>query len=105
MSIRLESNPNQLSAVEFAKKLFEMSAQRPAPDEFADTVNPITVGNISAIQVSIPAMNTETTVIVPFRDTVVILSPVHGSAVTMVEKETLELFYKILGSFKFNISK
>jgi len=105
MSIRMESNPKMLSDVDIAKQLFETSAQEQAPVEFLDSVKSITVGNVSAIEVSIPSMNTETTIIVPFEDKVFILSPVHDLANTMVEKEILELFYKILSTFDFNVSK
>lgn len=105
MSIRVDSNPNHLSGVEFAKQLYETSAQKQAPNGFSNSIKPTTVGNLPAIEVTIPSMNAETTVIVPFGEKVLILSPVHGSAVTKVEKETLKLFYQILGSLKFNISK
>ncbi len=105
MSMRLESNPNHLSGVEYAKQLVETSTQKQAPIEFLNSIKTITFGNLPAIEVPIPSMNAETTVIVPFGEKVLILSPVHGAAVTNVENETLELFYKILGSFKFNISK
>ena len=105
MSIRLELNPKRLQGSEIANQLFEMSAQKQAPVGFSNSFKPITVGKASAIEASIPSLNTETTVIVPFGDKVFILSPVHDSVNTKVEKETLELFYKILTTFTFNISK
>lgn len=105
MSIRLELNPKRLQGSEIANQLFEMSAQKQAPVGFSNSFKPFTVGKASAIEASIPSLNTETTVIVPFGDKVFILSPVHDSVNTKVEKETLELFYKILTTFTFNISK
>jgi hypothetical protein len=105
MSIRLESNPKRLDGVEIARQLYEKSSQKPAPVDFSNTLKPISVGGLTAIQAEIPSMNTEITVIVPFEDKVLILSPVHDTPVTKVEKEILELFYKILDTFKFNIAK
>ncbi len=105
MSIRMEANPKMLSGVDIARQLFETSAQAQAPAEFINSAKSTTAGNLPAIEVSIPSMNTETTIIVPVEDKVFILSPVHDSANNMVEKEILELFYKILSTFDFNVSK
>jgi hypothetical protein len=60
---------------------------------------------LAAVQASIPATNTEVTVIVPFNDKVFILSPVHDSAATNVDKAALALFYQVIDSFKFNPTK
>jgi len=63
------------------------------------------VGGLAAVRASIPATNTEVTVIVPYNDQVLILAPVHGMAEINVDKETLALFYQVVDSFKFNPSK
>ena len=104
MSIRLELNPKRLQGSEIANQLFEMSAQKQAPVDFSNSFKPISVGKASAIEASIPSLNTEITVIVPLGDKVFIISPVHDSVNTKVENETLELFYEILTTFNFNIS-
>lgn len=105
MSIRLEPNPKRLQGVEIAIQLFEESAQKSAPVEFANSLEHISVGGIPAVQAYIPSTNTEVTVIVLYDDKVFILAPVHDSAVTKVEKEILEVFYQILDTYKFNFSK
>jgi hypothetical protein len=105
MSIRLEPNPKRLTAADIAKQLYEKSAQRPAPAELTNSLQPIIIGGKSAVQVSIPSTNTEVTAIIFNDDTVFIVSPVHDSAVTKVDIETLEVFYQILNTFEFGISK
>ena len=105
MSIRIEPNPKRLQGVEIAIQIYERSAQQPAPAGFADSLEQISVGGLPAVQAYIPSSNTEVTVIVPHDVEVFILAPVHDTAVVKVEKEILELFYQILDTFKFNISK
>jgi hypothetical protein len=105
MSVRLEPNPNRLQAADIAIQLFEKSAQKPVPAEFTNSLQQIFVGGISAVQATIPSTNTEVTVIISYNDKVFIVSPVHASAATKVEKETLEVFFQILNTFKFGISK
>ena len=105
MSIRLQRNPQRLQGPEIVRRLYEESTQTQAPAEFMNSFHSILVGKAAAIEASIPSLNTETTVILAFEDKVFILSPVHASAVTQVEKETLDLFYQILTTFKFEISQ
>jgi len=105
MSIRLEPNPERLQGTDLAKQLFEKSAQKPVTAEFMNSLQPIFVGGISAVQAVIPSSNTEVTIIIPYDDKVFIVSPVHEPSVTKVEKETLETFYQILNTMKLGISK
>lgn len=105
MSIRVEPNPQHLQGSQIAARLFESSTQKAAPAEFSGSLKPFAVGNLQAVQAAIPATNTEVTVIVPNGEQVLILSPVHDAAATQVEKDALDLFYQVLGTFKFNLSR
>jgi hypothetical protein len=105
MLIRLEPNPKRLQGTEIALQLFERSAQKPAPVEFANSLTQISVGGTLAVQAYIPSMNTEVTIIIPYSDKVFIICPEHDTPVTKVEKETLELFYQILDTLKLGDSK
>jgi hypothetical protein len=104
MSIRLEPNPERLQGTDIAIQLFEKSAQKPVPAEFTNSLQQIFVGGISAVQAYIPSTNTEVTIIIPCDDKVFLVSPVHDSAATKVDQETLVMFYQILDTFKFGIS-
>lgn len=105
MSIRIELNPKQLQSADFAVQLYEKSAQKQVSAEFVNSLKPILIGGMPAVQAIIPSSNTEITIIVTNGDKVLFLAPVHDMAISMVEKETLELFYQILNTFKFNLSK
>lgn len=102
MSIRVELNPKRLQAGEIAVNLYEVSTQKQAPSDFANSIKPFSVDGLYAVQTYIPSMNTEITVIAPYARKVLIIAPVHGTAVVKVEKETLELFYQVLKTFKVN---
>lgn len=105
MSIRIEPNPKRLSAADLARQLYERSAQKPATAEFTNSLQPIQVGGISAVQASIPSSNTELTIIIPYDMEFFTVSPVHDLANTKVEQETLDLFYQILNTMKFGSSQ
>jgi hypothetical protein len=101
MSIRIELNPKQLHSTDIAINLFGEGPQKSISPEFTKSLLPIIVGGLPAVQTTIPSRNTEITVIIPYKDKVFILEPVHDLAVTNVEKATLEMFYQILNSFVF----
>lgn len=105
MSLRSEPNPKRLTGAEIAKQLYERSAQQPAAAEFTKSLQQIQVGGIAAVQTTITAANTELTIIVPYEAKVLIAAPVHETSVLKVEAETLELFYQILNSMKFNLTQ
>lgn len=105
MSIRVELNLTRLQGVDLAIKYFEESAQQQAPAEFVNSLIPFSIGEMMAIQAFIPSANTEITIIASYGDKALFLAPVHDSAETIVEKESLELFYQVLTTFKFNTSK
>jgi hypothetical protein len=105
MSIRVEPNPKRLQGAEIANQLFERSAQKPANAAFADSLQPIQVGGLPAVQTTIPASNTEVTVIVPFEARVLIASPVHEPSVLKVDQAALDLFYQILDTLKFSATQ
>ena len=105
MSIRLAANPKRLPGSDIAVQIYEDVSQKSAPAGFASSVEPFSVAGLAAARASIPATNTEVTVIVPYNDLVLILAPVHDSATTHVDEETLALFYQVIDSFKFNPSK
>jgi hypothetical protein len=105
MSIRIEPNPKRLQGAAIAQQLFEKSGQKPATVEFTNSLQTILVGGISAVKTTIPSSNTEVTIIVPYDVKVLIVSPVHDTQMTKVEKETLDLFYQILNTMKFGISQ
>lgn len=102
MSIRVELNPKRLQASDIAMNLYEISAQKKAPSDFVNSLEPFSIDGLYAVQTSIPSMNTEFTVIAPYDDKVLIIAPVHATAVVKVDKETLELFYQVLKTFKVN---
>jgi hypothetical protein len=101
MSIRIEPNPKRLPAADFARQLYETSAQQPAAATFTDSLQSIQVGGISGVKTQLPSTNTELTIIVPYEVQVFIVSPVHELSMTQVEPGTLELFYQILNTVKF----
>jgi hypothetical protein len=103
MSIRVELNPKQLQGAEIAQQLYEKSAQKPATAGFTNSIQPVLVGGISAFQASIPSTNTELTVIIPYKDKVFIVAPVHELSSIKVASEALELFYQVLNTMKFGI--
>lgn len=105
MSIRVELNPKRLQSTDFAVKLFEESSQKQASAQFVNSLKPISIGGMAAVQVFIPSTNTEMTIIASYGDRVLFLAPIHDLAEIEVEKESLELFYQILNTFKFSASK
>jgi hypothetical protein len=105
MSIRLAPNPKRLPAADLARQLYEVNAQHPAAAAFTDSLQTIKVGGLPGVKAYIPATNTELTVIVPYDVQVFILSPVHDSAMTKVDPETLDLFNQILASMEIGTTK
>ncbi len=105
MSIRLAPNPKRLPAADLARQLYETSAQQPAAAVFTASLQTIKVGGIPGVKAYIPSTNTELTVIVPYDVQVFILSPVHDSAMTKVDAQTLDLFNQILASMKIGTTK
>ncbi len=101
MSIRLERNPQRLQNAGLAVQLFEASSQQQASAEFVDSLQPVSIGGKAAVRAVIPAANTEFTLIAAYDERVLYLAPVHASPATSVEKESLELFYQVLNSFRF----
>jgi hypothetical protein len=105
MSIRIEPNPNRLSAADFAQQLYTLSTQKQPAASFTDSLQTLQVGGIPAVRASIPASNTELTIIVPYAVEVFIVAPVHDLAATKVESETLELFYQVLNTMAFGLTR
>lgn len=105
MSIRLAPNPKRLPAADLARQLYEISAQHPAAAAFTNSLQTIKVGGFPGVKAYIPSTNTELTVIVPYDVQVFIVSPVHDSAMTKVEPQTLDLFNQILASMEIGTTK
>ena len=104
MSIRVEPNPQQLAAADIAAKISEQgSPESIVPANL--TLETTAVAGIPSILTHIPSSNTELTVITSYQGKAFIISPVHDLATTQVDPQALEIFYEVLGTFKFKVSK
>jgi hypothetical protein len=96
MVINVIENQTGISIDRVVEKIYGDSPIKPSTDAIKSSLASIKVGNTTGIKTYIPPTITEVSILIPHRNNVLFLAPVHGPAADSVDPEVLKLFYKIL---------
>lgn len=96
MAINVIENQSGISIERVVEKIYGDSPIKPSMDVIKSSLTSIKVGNTTGIKTFIPPTITEVSILIPHRNDVLFLAPVHGLAADSVDPEVLKLFYKIL---------
>lgn len=101
MEINLFSNPDNLSLVEVAQKIYSYSGTTPSLSDLQDCLKPITVGSVSAYQSIYQPALARFIVFVPIQDKVLYVMAVTKMGLTDFAPSSQEMFEKILTTLTF----
>jgi len=105
LTIMVEANPNNLSPIDFGSTMFiEVGQLSAAPEDFASKAGTVMIANTSAIKVVIPPTLTDYTLLLPYKDKMLIISPTGDPMVQddPVKAQSLEIFDKIISTIVLN---
>lgn len=100
MSIEVVPNPKNLQGMEIINELYQNKIYA-SSDEMKNSYKEIEIKGVKGFSAVMPMMNAEITIFIPMKDKYFMISPVHSTAATNVDKQTLEIFYKVIESLKY----
>lgn len=100
MLIRVEPNPEGQgveAAASAVYRRFIAAAETGLPADWFAGLEHVTVGGLAGVQVGHEG---DFSLVVPYRDRLYIIAPVHDMAMTGLDPQALALFYQVLGTLE-----
>jgi hypothetical protein len=101
MVINVLSNPQDTPIEKIVQEIYTSRGRQPSIVDIQNSLKPMTIGKLSAFQSVFQPSLFEFTIFVPYEDKVIFAAPVTDMGLTAFDPRALELFYQILGTFKF----
>ncbi len=102
MVLRIEPNPGSQGIETILARLHQAAAQEQAPANLAAQAQALTVSGLVAVR-AVPggsADDGDYTIVVPYRDKIYMLAPVHDLPLSAIAPQAQALFDQVLASFQ-----
>ncbi len=97
MVVRVEPNPAHKGIEQISQEIYRRNLLEEPPADLLQQLQSISVAGLSGVQLGAGG---DFSLIVPYRDHVYIIAPVHDLATTALDPQALALFYQVLATLR-----